>query len=49
MSRFIFLVGITLGWWLGSQIGLVTAFILSSIGSIAGLYFGWRIYRDYLD
>lgn len=37
------------GWWAGVHVGLLTAFILSSIGGGAGVYFGWRIYRDYLE
>lgn len=37
------------GWWIGSPGGLMTAFLLGSAGSFAGVYVGWRIHRDYLD
>ncbi|GEM_PF-430904 len=36
------------GWWLGAQIRVMTAFIVS-IGSMLGVYLGWRINRDYLS
>jgi hypothetical protein len=39
-----------LGWWIGSKFGgFMTAFIISSIGSMVGVYVGWRINRDYLS
>jgi hypothetical protein len=31
------------GWWLGSHIGLITALILSLIGTALGLYYGRRL------
>lgn len=37
-----------IGWWIGAKIGFTTAYILSSLASIVGIYIGWRIYRDYL-
>ena len=36
-------VGSWLGWWLGMHIGLMTAFILSMIGTGAGMYFSRRL------
>jgi len=37
------IAGSWLGWWLGSQVGgLMTAFILSMVGTGAGLYFSRR-------
>jgi hypothetical protein len=36
------ITGSWLGWWLGDQFGLITAFILSMIGTGLGLYFGRR-------
>ena len=39
----------TIGWWLGERFGFMTAFILSGIGSMAGVYVGWRINRDYFE
>jgi hypothetical protein len=40
-----------LGWWLGDKFSgdLIIAFIASSIGSMVGVYVGWRINRDYLS
>ncbi len=43
------LFGGWIGGWIGSHIGLWTAFLLSSAGSIIGVYLGWRIARDFLD
>jgi hypothetical protein len=47
------LIGATLlgalGWWIGDQVGLITAFILSTIATGIGLYLGRRIARDYLS
>lgn len=38
-----------IGWWLGSKIGFMTAYVFSGIGSIIGVYVGWRINREYFD
>ena len=39
----------SIGWWLGEQVGdVMTAFVISSIGSLVGAYLGWRLVRDYL-
>jgi len=37
------------GWWLGHRFGLMAAYLLSFVGSLAGVYVGWRISRDYLS
>lgn len=37
------------GWWLGERVGFMTAFIISTIASGVGLYFGRRFVRDYLN
>ena len=39
------------GWWAGDYIGfgLMGAFLVSSLGSMAGIYVVWRIMTDYLD
>jgi hypothetical protein len=51
MKRLCILVCMTLvgsvGWWAGAKVGLMTAFILSAVGSVAGVYLGWRINRRY--
>jgi uncharacterized membrane protein YeaQ/YmgE (transglycosylase-associated protein family) len=41
-------VGGWLGWWIGDHVGLFTAFIVSMVGTGAGLYFGRRIASHYL-
>jgi len=52
MSKLCIFIGMTvlgwLGWWLGAYFGFIAGFALSGIGSIAGIYAGWRIARDYL-
>ncbi|WFB36821.1 hypothetical protein P3T73_03470 [Kiritimatiellota bacterium B12222] len=53
MNKLCIFIGMTLlgwgGWWLGSMLGVMTAFVLSSIGSLLGIFLGWRINRDYLE
>ncbi len=52
MARLFGLVGATvgsaLGWWLGEHVGLMTAFLISTVGTGAGLYFGRRVADTYL-
>lgn len=47
MTKMLGFIGATLGgavgWWLGDQVGLMTAFIVSIVGTGAGIYFGKRI------
>ncbi len=41
----------SLGWWLGSQVGFITACYLSILGMGIGLYIGRKVclkYEDYL-
>lgn len=53
MKKLCILVAVTIlssaGWWIGAHVGVMTAFLISSIGSFAGVYLGWRIHRDYLS
>ena len=53
MNRLCIFIGMIvfgwIGWWIGARFGLVTGFIVSSLGSIVGVYVGWRINRDYLS
>jgi hypothetical protein len=53
MKKLCIIVGIIvfgwIGWWIGAKIGFTTAYILSTLASMAGVYAGWRIYRDYLS
>lgn len=52
MKRILTFVGATvggaLGWWLGAFVGTMTAFLLSILGTGAGVYFGARIARTYV-
>lgn len=37
------------GWWLGSPIGVGTAFALSAVASLAGVWVGWQLYEKFLS
>jgi len=53
MCKFCIFIGMTVfgsvGWWLGEKAGFMTAFLVSSAGSMVGIYVGWRVYRDFLE
>jgi len=53
MNKLCIFVGMTvlgwIGWWIGCKIGLMTGYVLSGIGSILGVYVGWRISRELLS
>ena len=36
-----------IGWWAGERMGMMTAFILSMIGTGFGMYFGVKVARHY--
>jgi hypothetical protein len=38
-----------LGWSLGQHFGVMTAFLASGIGSVFGVYVGWRTARYLLE
>ena len=40
-------VGSYLGWWIGSGAGIMTAFMLSMVGTGAGIYVGRRVAAHY--
>ncbi len=42
-----FLLG-SFGWWLGEQMSLVLAVLLSAVGGGVGLYYGRRLFDDLL-
>ena len=41
------ILGGWLGWWLGDKVGLMTAFLLSTVGTGLGLYLGRRFTEFY--
>jgi hypothetical protein len=53
MAKWLGWVGATVGgyagWYLGAPVGIMTAFMLSMVGTGAGLYLGRRLVRDYLE
>lgn len=54
MHRALMFAGMTLGgyvgWWAGEYVGLglMGAFLVSSLGSAVGVYLVWRILSEYL-
>jgi uncharacterized membrane protein YeaQ/YmgE (transglycosylase-associated protein family) len=38
----------SVGWWIGGHVGVMTAFMVSTVGSGVGVYVGRRAARDYL-
>jgi len=53
VKRIIILLVVTIlggvGWSLGARLNLGMAWLLSSAGSLFGVYIGWRIAHAYLD
>jgi uncharacterized protein YcfJ len=51
MTKLLIWIGVTvggwIGWWFGAKFGLGWAFFLSSIGSIAGVFIGWKIAQEW--
>ena len=51
MSKLLVLVGSTIGsyagWWLGAHFGVMTAFMVSTVGMAAGIYGGRRVAQNY--
>ncbi len=41
-------IGSIFGWWLGANIGIMTAFLLSTVGTGLGLYYGSRAASQWL-
>ncbi len=37
------------GWALGEPLGMTWAFVISSVGSLVGVYLGWKVARTYLS
>jgi hypothetical protein len=44
-------VGGYIGWWAGECLGfeLMGTFLISSLGSLVGIYVAWRVITNYLD
>ena len=42
-------IGGLVGWSLCERFGFTTAFIASGIGSIVGVYLGWKAARHFLE
>ena len=42
-------VGGAVGWSVGMRVGIGTAYLLSSVGTLAGVYAGWRAWREFLS
>ena len=38
-----------IGWELGEPFGVMTAFLVSGVGSIAGVFIGWWAARRWLE
>ena len=55
MTRLLLFMGMTVGgyagWWAGGSMGfgLTGTFLVSSLGSIAGVLGAWWVGREYLD
>ena len=53
MKKIVLLASITLfswlGWELGDRFGVMTAYLLSFVGSLLGVYVGVKIKRNYLE
>jgi hypothetical protein len=52
MNKLLIFIGMSaggwLGWWLGDRFGIMTAFILSTLGSIGGVVLAWWVGRRFL-
>lgn len=53
MKKLAGLVGATVGgyagWWLGAHAGIMTAFVVSMIGTGAGMYYGAKLAKRYYE
>lgn len=51
MRKLLVLIGTTIGsgigWWLGDKFGLMTAFMLSIVGTGVGMYYGIKMAKEY--
>lgn len=53
MKKLLIFVGMTVGGWIGwaltERFGIMTAFLVSSLGSLVGVIVAWRIGRDWFS
>lgn len=53
MNKVLILVASTLGsgvgWWIGDFVGLEMAVVLGCVGTLVGVYVGWRLSRNYTE
>ncbi len=51
MRKWLVFIGATLGgaagWWIGARIGVMTALVVSMVGTGIGIYGGSRVARHY--
>ena len=40
-------VGSAIGWWLGAKVGIMTAFMVSMLGTGLGIYYGRKAAQHY--
>ncbi len=52
MRKIVMMASVTifggLGWWLGEDIGMMTAFMISTVGSLVGVVAGWWFNKTWL-
>lgn len=52
LKKLVIFGGMTVGGWIGwaltQRLGLMTAFLVSSLGSLVGVIVAWRMVRDWL-
>ena len=52
MEKLLIFIGATIGsyagWWIGGQVGTMTAFLVSMVGTAIGVYYGRRVAKQYL-
>lgn len=55
MNRLLMFIGMTVGgyvgWWAGDYLGfgLMGTFLISSLGSMVGIFVAWKVLVDYLS
>jgi membrane protein YqaA with SNARE-associated domain len=40
-------VGGAVGWWMGAKVGIMTAFMVSMVGTGVGIYYGRKAAQHY--